>query len=220
MSVIAIAGGHGQIARLLTRDLHAAGAQVVAIIRNPDHIADVEADGARAVVIDLESADVAALADALHGVDAVVFAAGAGPGSGSNRKDTMDRGGSALLADAALTAGVPRFVQISSIGTDRADDAGVEPVFAAYLRAKKAAEDDLRSRDGLAWTIVRPGVLTDDPATGLVTVSTSDTREEVPRADIAAVLARILLRGGFSGRTITVVGGPNPIDSALDPYAD
>lgn len=219
MSVIAIAGGHGQIARQLIRDLHAAGQEVIAIVRNPDHVSDVESDGARAVVIDLESAGVADLATVLAGVDAVVFAAGAGPGSGSGRKDTMDRGGSVLLADAALAAGVPRFVQISSIGTDTADDPGVDPVFAAYLRAKKAAEDDLRSRDGLDWTIVRPGVLVNAPATGLVTISTTDTRDEVTRADVAAVLARILLRGGFAGRTITVVGGDTPIDTALDPFA-
>lgn len=218
MSVIAIAGGHGKIARQLTRDLHAAGQQVVAIVRNPDHVADVESDGARAVVLDLESADVADLAPVLRGADAVVFAAGAGPGSGAGRKDTMDRGGSVLLADAAVAAGVPRFVQISSIGTDQADAPGVDPVFAAYLRAKKAAEDDLRTRDDLDWTIVRPGVLTDSPATGLVTISTNDTRDAVPRADIAAVIARILLRGGFAGRTVTVIGGDTPIDAALDPF--
>lgn len=219
MSVIAIAGGHGQIARQLIRDLHAADQQVIAIVRNPDHVSDVESDGARAAVLDLESADVAEVAAVLSGAQAVVFAAGAGPNSGSGRKETMDLGGSVLLADAAIAAGVPRFVQISSIGTDHADDDGVDPVFAAYLRAKKGAEDDLRARAGLEWTIVRPGVLTNAPAGGLVTISENDTRAEVPRADIAAVLARILLRGGFGGRTFTVIAGDTPIDAALDPYA-
>lgn len=218
MSTIVIAGGHGQIARYLIRDLHAAGADVVALIRNPDHVPDVEADGARAVVLDLEKADVDEVAAAVTGADAVVFAAGAGPNSGAARKETLDRDGAILLADAAIKAGVPRYVQISSIGTDLAETGDFDPVFRAYLRAKRDAEKDLRSRDALQWTIVRPGVLTDDAATGAVTVSENDSRSEIPRADVAAVLARILLQGGYDGRTLTVVGGDTPIETALAPF--
>ena len=152
---IAIAGGHGQIARRLSRLLAERGDTPLAIVRNPAHVADVEADGATAVLLDLEDAGVDALAAQLADADAVVFAAGAGPGSGDARKDTVDRGAAALLADAATRAGVRRYVLVSSVGAGSEPPAGTDPTFVAYLRAKTAAEEDLRGRD-LDWTILRP----------------------------------------------------------------
>src|SRR5688572_33343057 len=112
---VVIAGGHGKIALLLERLLAGRGDDVVGLVRNPAHVDDVAAAGARAVVCDLEAATVDEVAAHLAGADAVVFAAGAGPGSGIPRKDTVDRGAAVLLADAATAAGVRRYVQISSI---------------------------------------------------------------------------------------------------------
>ena len=153
---VVIAGGHGKIALLLERLLAGRGDQAVGLIRDPAQVADVQKTGAEAVVCDLEAASADDVAVLLSGADAVVFAAGAGPGSGVPRKDSVDRGASVLMADAAERAGVRRFVQISTMGAGQPPRPGTDDVWAAYITAKTAAEDDLRSRD-LDWTIVRPG---------------------------------------------------------------
>ena len=164
---VVIAGGHGKIALLLERLLAERGDQAVGLIRNPDHVADVRQAGAEAVVCDLEAASADDVAVLLSGADAVVFAAGAGPGSGVPRKDSVDRAGSVLMADAAERAGVRRFVQVSSMGAGSPPRPGSDEVWAAYITAKTAAEADLRARD-LDWTILRPGGLTDAPAAGRI----------------------------------------------------
>ena len=211
---VVIAGGHGQIALRLTRLLAGRGDTVVGLVRNPDHVADVNAAGGDAVVLDLEHAAPEEVAAAITGAGAVVFAAGAGPGSGSARKDTVDRAASVLLADAALAAGVRRYVQVSAMGLDRADDPGMDEVFGAYLRAKAAADDDLMSRD-LEWTILKPGGLTDDPGTGTVTLAASVPRGAVTRDDVATVLVGLLDRPSTAGKVVELVGGVTAIDQAL-----
>jgi uncharacterized protein YbjT (DUF2867 family) len=211
---VVIAGGHGQIALRLTRLLAGAGHEAVGLVRNPDHVADIEAAGGRGVVLDLEHADVPAVAAELAGADAAVFAAGAGPGSGAARKDTVDRAAAELFAKAAEDAGVRRHLQVSAMGLDRADDPGTEPVFAAYLGAKRAAEDDLRGRD-LDWTIVRPGRLTGESGTGRVRLADSVRRGSVSRDDVAAVLVALLTAPGSVGRTLELVGGDTPIATAI-----
>ncbi len=209
---VVIAGGHGQIARHLERVLTERGHSPVGIVRNPDHVADLEAAGAEAVVLDLEHTDVAAVADVLRGADAVVFAAGGGPDSGVERKETVDKGAAVLLADAAEQAGVRRYVMVSSMGTESADPDSDE-VFQVYLRAKKAADDDLRGRD-LDWTIVRPGRLTDEPASGRIQVGTL-SRGKIPRADVATVLAEVLTTEGTIGATFDLLAGHQTIEAAL-----
>ena len=156
---IVIAGGHGKIALLLERLLAERGDQAVGLIRNRAHVADVRKAGAEAVVCDLETASAGDVAVLLSGADAVVFAAGAGPGSGAARKDSVDRAASVLMADAAQRAGIRRFVQVSSMEPP-APRPGSDEVWAAYITAKTAAEADLRARD-LDWTILRPGGLTE-----------------------------------------------------------
>lgn len=210
---IVLAGGHGQIARRVSRLLSARGDEAVALVRNPDHTADVTADGAVPVVLDLERASVEELAAHLTGADAVVFAAGAGPGSGAARKDSMDRGGAVLLADAALLAGVRRYVLVSSMGVDEAD--GVEDEgFAAYLRAKAAAEDEVRRRP-LDWTVLRPGGLTDDPGTGRVRLEPRVGRGTVARDDVAAVLVSLLDEASTIGLVLELVAGDDVVDAAV-----
>ena len=209
---IVIAGGHGQIALLLSRRLTDRGDSVVGLIRAPAHAAEVVAAGAEPVTADLEEIDAATLAGHLTGADAVVFAAGAGPDSGAARKDTVDRDAAALLADAATRAGVRRHLQVSAMGVDDAP-AGDE-VFAIYLRAKAAAEQDLRGRD-LDWTILRPGGLTDDPATGTVRLEPHVDSGQVPRDDVAAVLVALLDEPATAGTTLELVGGDTPIADAV-----
>jgi uncharacterized protein YbjT (DUF2867 family) len=209
---VVIAGGHGQIALLLERLLAARGDDPVGIVRNPDHVSDVEETGAQAVVLDLEKADVGSVAEVVRGAEAVVFAAGGGPNSGAARKETVDRGAAVLLADAAEQAGVRRYVMVSAMGTEKADPDS-DDVFQVYLRAKKAADDDLRSRD-LDWTIVRPGRLTNEPGTERVQVGTLG-RGDVPRADVAAVLAAVLTTDSTVRTTFDLLAGHQTIDAAL-----
>ena len=212
---VVIAGGHGKIALLLERLLAERGDQAVGLIRNPAHVADVQKAGAEAVVCDLEAASVDDVAAALSGADAVVFAAGAGPGSGVPRKDSVDRAASVLMSGAAERAGVRRFVHISTMGAGQPPRPGTDEVWAAYITAKTAAEDDLRSRD-LDWTILRPGGLTDAPATGLVRLAAPPVpRGTVPRADVAAVIAALLDDAGTSHQTLELTSGDSPIDAAV-----
>lgn len=210
---ITIAGGHGKIALLLSQLLAQAGHTPVALIRNPDHEADVRAHGAEPLLLDLEKSDVSSLVDALRGSDAVVFAAGAGPDSGPARKLTVDRDGAILLATAAHTAGVPRVVVISAIGSDDFDPDS-DDEFQIYLRAKSEADAAVRALD-LDWTIVRPGGLTDEPGTGLVEAAAVVERGSIPRADVAAVIAGLLGSGQAIRSQFEVVSGSVPIDSAL-----
>jgi uncharacterized protein YbjT (DUF2867 family) len=211
---VVIAGGHGKIALLLERMLTDRGDQAVGLIRNPAQADEVEATGAVPVVLDLELVSPADVAAVPAGADAVVFAAGAGPGSGAARKDTVDRAASVLLAEAAGLAGVRRFVQISGMGVDQAPAAGTDEVWAAYLSAKAAAEEDLRARD-LDWTILRPGGLTDDPPTGKVALGTPPLpRGQVSRADVAAVILTLLDEKGTSHQTLDLTSGSAPVGGA------
>lgn len=212
---IVIAGGHGKIALLLAELLTGNGNSVVSLIRNPEHAPEVYATGAEPVVLDLERARIEDLAVTLHGADAVVFAAGAGPGSGTARKYTVDRDGSVLLAEAAERAGVRRFVQISAMGTGLPPAPGSDEVWVAYLDAKTQAEDNLRSRD-LDWTILRPGRLIDSPGTGMVTLATPRLeRGDIARADVAAVIAALLGAAHTAQSTLELVAGSDPIAKAV-----
>ena len=212
---VVIAGGHGKIALLAERLLAGRGDQAVGLIRNPAHAADVQKAGAEAVVCDLETASAEDVAVLLSGAAAVVFAAGAGPGSGALRKDSVDRGASVLMADAAERAGIRRFVQISSMGAGQPPRPGTDEVWAAYIMAKTAAEDDLRSRD-LDWTILRPGRLTDAPATGRIHLAAPPVPAgAIPRADVAAVIVALLDEPGTREQTLELVAGDSPVAAAV-----
>lgn len=212
---VVIAGGHGQIALRLTRVLSAAGHDVIGVVRNPDHEIDVVAAGGQAAVLDLEQADVATVTDVLRGGDVAIFAAGAGPGSGNARKDTVDRGAAALFADAAEQAGVRRHIQVGSMGADRADSLTDDASFTVYLKAKWAAEEDLRARD-LDWTVLRPGGLTDDPGIGKVHLADKTGNGRITRDDVALVLAGLCETPAAIGRTLELVAGETPVREALD----
>ncbi|HEY0280480.1 MAG TPA: SDR family oxidoreductase [Solirubrobacterales bacterium] len=211
MSTVAIAGGHGKIALILGALLAERGDTVRGLIRNPDQADDLRAAGVEPVLCDLESeGDVAS---AVRGADAVVFAAGAGPGSGDARKKTVDLGGAVKLIEAAESEGVSRYLIVSSMGADKAPENGNEG-FGAYLQAKFEADEAVRA-SGLDYTVVRPGGLTDDPGTGLVEIAEKTERGKVPRADVAAVLAACLDTPGTIGQSFDLISGTTPIPDAL-----
>jgi nucleoside-diphosphate-sugar epimerase len=210
---IAIAGGHGKIGLRLSRLLSARGDSVVGLIRNPDHADDVRATGAQPVVCDLEHEPEAEIAAALQGCDAAVFAAGAGPGSGVERKLTMDRDGAIKFLHASAAAGVARFVIVSSIGAE--DPPGDDDVFSVYLRAKAQADAAVQASDR-EWTVVRPGRLTDGPGNGLVRISTAPFRGAIPRDDVAAVLEALLGGRRAVRQVLYVNSGEDPVRQALE----
>jgi uncharacterized protein YbjT (DUF2867 family) len=208
---VAIAGGHGKIGMLLGKLLVERGHTVLGLVRNPDHEDDLHAIGVEPVICDLEGdGDVAA---AVSGADAVVFAAGAGPGSGAERKRTMDHGGAVKLIDAAKADGIRRYVMVSSMGAGNPPAEGGD-VFGEYLRAKSEADKALRA-SGLDYTLVRPGGLTDDPGTGLVSVGERLKRGEIPRTDVAALLAAVLVAPNAIGKTFELISGETQIDDAV-----
>lgn len=213
MKVI-IAGAHGKVGLRLARLLGAREVHPVGLVRKPEHQADLIAVGAHPVLFDLESGTAAELADILRGADAVVFAAGAGPGSGVARKDTVDRGGAVLLADAAELADVRRYLMVSAMGADEDPKPEHDEVFAAYLVAKKAADDDIRARR-LDWTILRPGGLTLESGTGLVSLAEHTDRGLIPREDVAAVLLALLDEPRTAGLSLDLIGGQTPVGEAV-----
>jgi uncharacterized protein YbjT (DUF2867 family) len=207
---ILVAGGHGKVALRLLKLLAAQGHTARGLIRKPEQAADLRAVGAVPVLGDLENDE--SLAGYVKGADAVVFAAGAGPGSGPERKRTVDLGGAIKLADAAMETGVRRYVMVSSIGAqDPASAGSMRP----YLEAKAAA-DAYVVGSGLDHTIVRPGSLTDDPGTGRVRVVRDlGQRGPVARDDVAAVLAACLVTPSTIGVTFELFAGDTPIAEAL-----
>ena len=211
MSTIVIAGGHGQIALRLSRLLSARGDAVRSLIRNPGHEAGVHATGAEAVLADMEQLD--DLAEFVDGADAVVFAAGAGPGSGPERKRSVDLGAAVKLLDAARRTGARRYLMISAMGAG--DPSRGSEAMRPYLEAKAEADAALAASD-LDWTIVRPGMLTDDPGTGLIDAAASlGRRGAIPRDDVAAVLVACLDEPRTVRATFDVLSGDTPIGEAL-----
>ncbi len=196
----------------LSRLLAARGDTVTGLIRNPEHAAEVRATGADAVVCDLEHATIEELARAVGDADAVVFAAGAGPGSGAARKLTMDRDGAINLLEATQNDS-PRYVIVSAVGAE--DPPGGDDVFSTYLRAKAEA-DAAVSASGRDWTIIRPGRLTDDPGTGRVRLQATPFRGEIPRDDVAAVLDLVLHEQRANHQILYVNGGSDPVELALE----
>jgi uncharacterized protein YbjT (DUF2867 family) len=210
---VAIVGGHGKVAMLLTERLIAGGSTVASLIRNPDHAEDIRAVGGEPVVCDVEHASGADIAEAIRGADAVVFAAGAGAGSGAQRKLTVDRDGAIKTVEAAQAADVPRYLMISSVGAEAPPDG--DDVFSVYLRAKAEADAALQASDR-GWTIVRPGGLTEDPGRGLVRIDTDPYHGEVARDDLAAVLDALLQTARARRLILYVNAGDDPIERALE----
>ena len=209
---VAIAGGHGKVGRHLIAKLREEGEEVRSLDRKAEYGDELKEAGAEPVVCDLEKDGLEQIAEALAGVDAAVFAVGAGPGSGSERKWTIDYAGALKLAAAARIAGVGRYVIVSSMRAD--PDVEGDDTFAVYLRAKGAADREVRG-SGLGFTVVRPTALTDEPGSGRVQIGESLERGEISREDVAAVLAACLREPGTIGRTFDVTSGEVPVEEAI-----
>jgi uncharacterized protein YbjT (DUF2867 family) len=211
---VVVAGGHGKIGLRLLRLAAQNGHRARGLIRSQDQAGTLRSAGAEPAVVDLEAVGVPDLAIAIQGADAVVFAAGAGPGSGDERKRTMDYGGAVKLIEAAQHEGIRRYLIVSSMGAADPAAAGASGTFGVYLQAKHDADEALRS-SGLDYTIVRPGMLTDDAGTGLVSVGERLDRGEVPRDDVAAVLFAALGAANTIGKAFDLVGGDTPVEEAV-----
>jgi uncharacterized protein YbjT (DUF2867 family) len=207
---VVVAGGHGGIGLRLLGLLAERGHRARGLIRNPDHARDLQELGAEPVVCDIEAAE--DISDCCEGADAVVFAAGAGPGSGPERKRTVDYGGAVKLIEAARKNGIDRYVMVSAILVDR-PELWSEPML-PYYEAKRDADEAL-ARSGLTYTIVRPGSLTDDPGTGLVAAGSGLERGEVARDDVAAALLFTLPAENTFGQAFDLVSGDDPVDDAI-----
>lgn len=214
MTRIAIVGGHGKVARHLIRDLRTAGHVPVALVRREAYREELEGLGAEVRMLDIEEQDADGFAAAFAGCEAVVFAAGAGYDGKAERKRTVDLEGALKSIEGATKAGITRFVQISASGMDEPVPADASPVWRAYVEAKRDADAALRA-SSLDWTIIRPGVLTDDPRTGLVTLAPVVPKADVPRADVAAVVAAVLDAPRSIGHQWDLMGGNTPVTEAV-----
>ena len=207
---VVVAGGHGKVGIALLRLLAGGGHRARGLIRNPDQARDLEEAGAEPVLCDMEALD--DISGCCEGADAVVFAAGAGPGSGPERKRTVDYGGAVKLIEAAERNGIQRYVIVSAISAGRPEEWSEE--MRPYYEAKADADNSLAG-SGLDYTIVRPGGLTDDPGTGLVRVGTNLERGSIPREDVAAVVLAALETPGSIGKTFELVAGDTPVEEAV-----
>jgi uncharacterized protein YbjT (DUF2867 family) len=206
---VVVIGGHGQVAQHLLRLLAARGDRARGVIRSPDQADAIRELGAEPVICDIESED---LTGAVARADAVVFAAGAGPGSGAERKRTVDYGGAVKLIDAAKANGISRYLMISAIGANKPETWSEE--MTPYYEAKADADAALEA-SGLDYTIVRPGGLTDDPATGRIAAAPHLERGRIPREDVAATLLAVLDLPSTAGMAFDLVGGDTPIPDAV-----
>ena len=209
---ITIAGGHGQIARHLYPFLINNGHEVRGIIRKPEQADALKQLGAEPIICDMEQEE--DLSEAVGEVDAVVFAAGAGPGSGAERKWTVDRDAAVKLMNAAQNNGFKRYVMISAMNLDQPRGSDV---FKVYLRAKAEADEALKA-SGLQYTIIKPGRLTDEPGSGKVKIAEDLERGEIPRQDVAAVVAEVLEQVQTAGKTFDLISGDTPVKEAIQQF--
>jgi uncharacterized protein YbjT (DUF2867 family) len=214
MSTVVIVGGHGKVALRLAEALTGQGHTVRSTIRTEAHGADVEHAGAVPYLLDIEGSDAVDFADVLGGADAVVFSAGAGGDGNPDRKRTVDLEGSLKSIEAAGIAGTTRFVQVSAMGVDEPLPGDTDPVWRAYVEAKRDADVALRG-SGLDWTIVRPGRLTDGPATGSVRMAPRLPSGEISRADVAAVIVAVLEDDSTIGAQFELTEGEQTISDAI-----
>ena len=214
MTRVAIVGAHGKVAQQLMRILYDRGDEFVGVVRNDEHGEDVFRLGGEGALLDVEAASAEQLAVPFTGCDVVVFSAGAGPGSGVARKRTVDYAGSVKSVQAAIIAGVRRFIQVSARGVDTPLAEDADEQWAAYVAAKRDADAVLR-QSGLDWTILRPGALTYDEGTGSILLGSTVPRGSIAREDVAALIAACMDEPRSIGKQWEVISGQTPIAEAV-----
>ncbi len=212
---VLVAGAHGKTARRLVRMLVDDGHEVRGLVRKKEQMPDVEADGAEPVLVDLEEEEVeGGVGEAVEGWDAIVFAAGAGPGSGAARKETKDNGRAANLIEAAEKRPLSRYLKLSSMGAGNPE--GGSEAMQPYLFAKARADERLIKSD-LEYTIIRPGGLTNEEGTGRIEAAQSlGRRGQISRDDVARTFADALEMRNTYGKTFEILAGDTPIREALE----
>ena len=206
---VLVAGANGQVGQHIVRILAEGGHEVRAMIRDEDQAPRLRELGGEPIVADLEGE----VAHAVEGCDAVIFSAGGGPGSGAEKKETVDRGGAVKLIEAAREHGARRYVMVSAMGA--ADPEAGSEAMQPYLFAKARADEALQE-SGLDYTIVRPGSLTDEAGTGAVEAALSlGRRGEIPREDVAHTIVATLEMENTFGKTFEVLSGDVPVEEAL-----
>ena len=214
---VAVAGAAGNTAQRLIPRLIERGHEVRGLVRKQQQLQTLEDLGAQGTLLDLETAGPDEVRGAIEDADAIIFAAGAGPGSGPERKQTMDYGGAVKLIEAAETTGDRRYVMLSTMNADDPDALGEQ--MKPYLEAKAAADERLRE-SGLEYAIIRPGRLTDEAGTGRIDASRSlQRRGEIPREDVAEALAAALDEDAARGETIDILSGETPVAEALRSFS-
>jgi uncharacterized protein YbjT (DUF2867 family) len=207
---VLVVGGHGRVGMRLLKLLADRGDSARGLIRNPDQAKDLEAIGALPIVLDIEAKEIG---DAAAGSDAVVFAAGAGPGSGPARKQTVDYRGAVNLIEAAKANGISRYLIVSAIGVNHPERWSGQ--MGPYYEAKAAADNALME-SGLDYTIVRPGMLTDDPGTGKVEAAELiEPGGSIPRDDLALVIFEVLGADNTIGKGFDLLSGEMPVAEAV-----
>lgn len=214
ISTVAVLGGAGQVARRLHPLLVERGYRVVPLVRREEQAEELRSEGVTPRLLDIERAGVNDYAEALAGVDAVVFAAGGGPDGNAERKRTVDLGGTLAALAACSQLGVRRYVQVSAIGVDTPPDPDSPEAWRAYVTAKRVSDIAVRESE-LDWTILRPATLSNDPGTGHVQLGVDLPAEDVSRDDVAAVVAAVLDQPATVHRQWDLVGGVLPVAEAI-----
>lgn len=212
---VLVAGANGKTARRIVRLLAQGGHEVRGLVRKEEQLPRVGENGAEPVLVDLEKEEAdGAVGRAVEGCDAIIFAAGAGPGSGAARKETMDYGGAVKLIEAAEKRGVRRYLMLSSMGAEDPESRG--EAMKPYLLAKARADERLE-RSSLDYTIIRPGRLTDEEGSGRIDAAGSLGRYgDIPRDDVAATFAAALQAENTYRKKFEILSGDSPIEEALE----
>ncbi len=210
---ILVVGANGQIGKHLVKLIQDNGDQARAMIRKEEQANYFKDLGAETAIVNLED-EVDAIANAAEGVDAVVFTAGSGPKTGKDKTLMIDLDGAVKTIQAAEQANVKRFVMISSFDTNREAIQSAPESFAPYVVAKHYADEWLLNSD-LDYTIIHPGLLTNEPGTNQVNLGANVERGEVPREDIAKVIYTSLKNDTTIGKRFRAVGGQTAVEEAI-----
>lgn len=212
---VLVVGANGQIGKHLVKLIQETDSITAkAMIRKQEQASFFEKLGAETVVVDLED-DTDVITEAVKGADAVVFTAGSGPHTGPDKTMLIDLDGAIKTIKATIASDVKRFIMISSFDTTREAIQDASSSFAPYVVAKHYADERLRATD-LDYTIIHPGLLTNDAALGKVEVGPTVERGEVPREDVASVILACLEDKATIGKEFQVVSGDDTVQVAID----
>lgn len=216
MSKVFIIGAAGKVGRRLCRQLLERGHQVAALHRKPEQSDELARLGATPVAGSLLDLDAAELGKLMSGSDAVVFTAGAG-GAGIELTNAIDGQGLELATEAAVIAGIRRFILVS-VFPDALRDKETSPGFENYIAVKRRADVHL-VETRLDWVILRPGTLLDDPGTGKIRADVAVPYGEVPRDDVAATIVELIEQPAVNRIIIELTSGEVTVANAIQRLA-